>query len=156
MELYDLEPAGTALHRAAERGLEEELGISTIEPRNTFVLALILEWPILNPAAVVLARLDRSSEDLFRIWEESVRGDEEEAQSLVFIDRNLDSLAPFILGLANPNREPPGIWKWHPTSRYRLLAFARYTFGAHATLSALGRARQRLTSRGRAGPPATP
>lgn len=116
--------------RAALRGLMEELtgegGAVGLEAFR--LVSFIWERPLGNPAAVVVADLPFSREEL----PAHLPSDELEDGSVLIapVDRLREMLTgPSPLGLSRST--------WHPTSRYRLLAAIAHFFGEGAAAEAL-------------------
>lgn len=119
----------TVFQQAARRGLVEELtGESGAVRLDAFrLVSFVWERPLGNPAAVVVADLPFSKEEL----PAHLPSDELEAGSVLItpVDRLREMLTD--PGSMRPSRS------WHPTSRYRLLAAMAHFFGEDAAAETL-------------------
>jgi len=134
-------PTSSSIHRASVRGVSEEFVAGhRLSPSICKVLALIVEFGIINPAAVVYIRIPFSQQELLRARQDVTSSlDEFEQGRIAFVPLDIEQLAHFAIAqycrLSNSSR---GLW--HPTSRYRILIAMLHNFGEEETLRALEKA----------------
>jgi hypothetical protein len=121
--------------RAARRGLAEEVTpqASSVALEAFRVAAIVLERPLGNPAAVVVADLPFTRQEL----PAQLPSDELDSGSVVTVPIDEPSLRKLIM-------EPTFVWgsqrgAWHPTARYRILAAMTRFFGEQIAADILSR-----------------
>jgi hypothetical protein len=126
---------GAPFQRAARRGLLEELTARAgkVSLNDFRAVSVVLEQPLGNPAVIVIANLPLSRNDL----EGHVSSDEFDRNSLTTIPIDETYLEAVMTGAASVFGKRAG--RWHPTSRYRLLATIAHFFGEEASARVLSR-----------------
>lgn len=117
------EDVGHYFEAAAVRGLREEFQVTDV--RSVHVVAVALEWPIINPAVVVYCTVGASLEEL-----RAGASVCEEIGTVEGISDTPELIAANASGLGiSPN--------WHPTARYRLVCALAHKFGSDTSRDAL-------------------
>ncbi len=128
----DLAYGDAAFHAAAARGVNEELFPAGAEPSDCALLAVVIESAIANPAIVAYLKTAFSSGDLMTSWRKRRDRSRAELKRLRFVPLLPTNVARLIVQTRRG-------YRWHPTSRYRLLLAMSRCFGNATSLAALER-----------------
>lgn len=140
LKLDDFSRGDDPIKVATARGIAEEVsGESPIRLEEFAILAIALEYPILNPAIITFAKIDRHSSSISSYWTELNRNQEKpEVKAIQFIPFAKAEVSKLLIGSqTNVAENSQTITNVHPTSFYRLLLAMLHRFGLEETVEAL-------------------